>query len=193
MSRGAGKLIAWSLFSLVSGLLIFAFAWSLVPAIRSQKQAPCRPLLPEKRQLSVPEVSLQDVRTNEPFRLSDLHGKMVIVNFWATWCEPCIREWSELDQLAQRLSDRDDVVVLAISSDASIQEVQNFLEQMNLEQTRVKVAWDPSGQLYRQLGSEKLPDTYFVNSAGEVTDIFVNVREWGSPAAYHCVMSMVEE
>ena len=182
--------LAFVLFIAVGSLWMFWFAAALGPAAKNQVEAACRALEPEVGVGPAPEFALEDL-AGQKVSLADLRGKFVIVNFWATWCEPCIREWPQLDRLAERLADRDDVVILAVSVDQDRSLVAPFLARMALEQTGVKVLWDPTGKLHTQYGSEKLPDTYFVDRAGQLVQAYINVREWGRPAAYHCVTSML--
>ena len=133
-----------------------------------------------------PAFEVQDLEGNA-VSLEDFRGKLVIVNFWATWCEPCITEWPQLDQLAERLEGRDDVVILAVSIDQKREDIPPFLERMSLTDTKVKVLWDPNNAVNLAYGSEKIPDTFFVDEAGRLSAAFVNVRKWGNPEAYHCV------
>ncbi|MEX1367264.1 MAG: redoxin domain-containing protein [Nannocystaceae bacterium] len=143
-----------------------------------------------RQTFEAPDFVAQDLQGNE-VRLSDFRGKLVVLNFWATWCEPCITEWPQLARLGERLVDRDDVVILAVSVEEDQAEIVPFLERMALTDSRVTVLWDPSASVNQQFGSNKLPDTFFVDEQGRVTDVFVNVREWGSPDAYHCVEASV--
>ncbi len=151
-----------------------------------------------------PAFEVQDLDGNA-VSLEDFRGKLVIVNFWATWCEPCITEWPQLDQLAERIDGRDDVVILAVSIDQKREDIMPFLERMSLAErpkkadgtpdmnkaptvtTKVKVLWDPSNEVNITYGSEKIPDTFFVDEAGKLSAAFVNVRKWGNPEAFHCV------
>ncbi|MGH1341545.1 MAG: peroxiredoxin family protein [Nannocystales bacterium] len=140
----------------------------------------------EREPFMAPEFTAQDLEGNE-VSLADFRGKLVLVNFWATWCEPCITEWPQFDQLAQRLGDRDDVVILAVSIDEKREDVAPFLERMSLQGTGVKVLWDPSTSINKAYGSDKIPDSFFVDENGKLSSAFVNVRKWGNPEAYHCV------
>lgn len=135
-----------------------------------------------------PELELEDLAGN-PVSLSQFRGKFVVLNFWATWCEPCISEWPQLSKLADRVGDSDEVVILAVSIDEKVEDIEPFLTRMSLLDTRVKVLWDATTVAHRQYGSDKIPDTYFVDEQGLVRHVFVNEREWGSPDAYHCVES----
>ncbi|MCR9163423.1 MAG: TlpA family protein disulfide reductase [Nannocystaceae bacterium] len=151
-----------------------------------------------------PAFEVQDLEGNA-VSLEDFRGKLVLVNFWATWCEPCITEWPQLDQLAERIDGRDDVVILAISIDQKREDILPFLERMSLAErpknadgtpdmskapvvsTKVNVLWDPTNSVNVAYGSEKIPDTFFVDEAGRLSAAFVNVRKWGNPEAFHCV------
>jgi peroxiredoxin len=139
-----------------------------------------------------PDFTVKDLEGNE-VRLSDFRGKLVVLNFWATWCEPCITEWPQVAKLARRLEQdgEDDVVVVALSIDQEVAEIGPFLSLMTLFETPVNVLWDESTKLHEDYGSAKIPDTFFVDEQGRVSAVFVNVREWGSPDALHCVESSV--
>lgn len=190
-SRVAG-ITAYVLFVALGASLVFWFASALRPAVAAQAAAPCRSLRPDPRDGAAPQFTVQDL-AGAPVALTDFAGKFVVVNFWATWCEPCIREWPQLDRLAERFAGRDDVVVLAISMDKEPAALAPFLQRMGLEETRVKVLWDPQQAVQTAYGTTNLPDTYFVDRAGQLRDAFINVREWGRPAAYQCVESMLRE
>jgi thiol-disulfide isomerase/thioredoxin len=174
----------------LGALLVFCFAASLTPAVQAQSDAACRSLEPEPRTGDAPSFTVQDLQGNQ-VALADLQGRFVVVNFWATWCEPCIREWPQLDRLAERFAGRDDLEILAISVDSDPKLISPFLERMSLQNTRVKVLWDPQQQVQKQFGTEKLPDTYFVDRAGKLVHAYINVRDWGRPMAYRCVESML--
>jgi len=139
-----------------------------------------------------PDFTVKDLEGNE-VHLSDFRGKLVVLNFWATWCPPCVIEWPQVAKLARRLQDEGDdgVVVLAVSIDHEPEKIGPFLELMTLFESPVKVLWDESTKLHEQFGSEKIPDTYFVDEQGLVSAVFVNEREWGQPDALHCVEASI--
>ncbi len=184
------SVVAYVVFVLLSGVLVFGFASALGPAVDQQGAGACRAMQTEVRAGSFPEFSALD-RGGESVELAQLRGTFVVLNFWATWCEPCTREWPELDKLSRRLQGREDVVVVAVSLDEEADAVDPYLASMSLGQTPVRVWRDPTGEANRLFGGEKLHDTYFVNERGELVDAFVNVRMWGSSAGVQCVESRV--
>lgn len=137
-----------------------------------------------------PDFTVKDLQGNA-VPLSSFRGKLVVLNFWATWCEPCITEWPQVAKLARRLEENGEgnVAVLAVSIDQASEPITPFLELMTLFESPVNVLWDETTKLHEAFGSEKIPDTFFVDEQGRVSTVFVNVREWGSPDALHCVES----
>ncbi|MBK8241276.1 MAG: TlpA family protein disulfide reductase [Nannocystaceae bacterium] len=182
--------LAYAVYVALGGLLVFGFAWALLPAVARQNDAVCHALAPEERDTVAPDFVVQDLQGNE-VKLSDFRGKLVVLNFWATWCPPCITEWPQVHQLAERLSGRDDVVVIALSIDKSPDVIEPFLARMSMADTHVKVLWDPNEQVHTDFGTTKLPDTYFVDETGTIRQAYINARKWGSPTAVQCVESMI--
>lgn len=196
---------AYLSYGAVGGLLLFGFAQMLSPAIQAQALAGCRSLEPVVlTPRPAPDLVLQDL-AGQPVRLSDFRGRFLVVNFWASWCEPCVKEWPDLAQLAERLapdaadlsqgdlgSSHENPLVLAISLDKTLLDAQEFLTKNGLSGTRVRVLWDPSGEAAKQFGSQKIPDTYFVNERHEIVHAYIDARKWSSQAAYACVTSMME-
>jgi len=184
-------IVAMLAFVLVGGVLVFGFARALVPAAEAQLGAACRPLSPAPKSGPVPELPLEDLAGN-PVSLADFRGKFLVVNFWATWCQPCTREWPDLDMLAERLAERDDVVVIAISVDQEPEAIAPYLERMGLTKTGVTILRAKPADAHKLFGSEKIPDTYFVNREGEFEALFVNLRDWGKSKAVRCVESSAD-
>ena len=182
--------VAYLVYAAIGGLMVYGFAAAIGPALENQKESVCRSLAPEDREGPAPDFRVQDLEGNE-VSLQDFRGKFVVINFWATWCPPCVTEWPQVHQLAERLGDRDDVVVLAISIDDTPDVIAPFLDRMALGETHVHVLWDPNKQLHTEFGTEKMPDTYFVDENGQLVHAYVNERKWGSPGAVHCVESMI--
>jgi len=139
-----------------------------------------------------PDFEVQDLEGNV-VSLSSLRGQLVVLNFWATWCEPCVTEWPQVAKLAARVAEDEDakVAVVAVSIDGERDAIGPFLGRMALGESEVQVLWDETTKLHTRFGSDKIPDTFFIDEQGMVEAVFVNTREWGSPDALHCLESSV--
>lgn len=106
--------------------------------------------------------------------LPDFKGTPVLLNFWATWCVPCLKELPTLDALAKK---RDDIKVVTISIDsATIKQLRGFLDKRGLALQHL--GHDDSGKLYRELSAKGLPLTYLINKDGMIVNRFIGATDW---------------
>lgn len=97
--------------------------------------------------------------------LNDLRGKVIVLNFWATWCAPCVSEMPSLDKLDSYMEGKD-VVVLPLSVDfKGAEAVKQFYEQHGLKNLPVSV--DQSGLSFKQFELKALPTTIIINKSGK--------------------------
>jgi thiol-disulfide isomerase/thioredoxin len=131
----------------------------------------------EADELDRPAEALQlPVRGGGQLALSSLKGKLVLVNFWATWCPPCRDEMPSLTKLAQTF-DPQSFEVLAVSVDDGWQPVEKFLSK----QEPFRVVLDEGGQVSRHWGTSKFPESYLVDREGHVRLKFIGPRNWMDP------------
>jgi cytochrome c biogenesis protein CcmG, thiol:disulfide interchange protein DsbE len=109
--------------------------------------------------------------------LSDLRGKVVLLNFWATWCPPCIQEMPSLVQLQQRWKDKG-VVVLAVSIDVDEAGYHKFIRDHNVDLLTVRDDQQKSPRLYGTFG---WPETYVIDREGKIRRKFIGAVNWSSP------------
>jgi thiol-disulfide isomerase/thioredoxin len=109
--------------------------------------------------------------------LSALHGKLVLVNFWATWCPPCREEMPSLNRLAQQF-DTGSFEVVTVSVDDGWAPVEKFLAR---PKTPFRVALDLGANVSRSYGTSKFPESYLVDRDGRVRLKFVGPRNWMDP------------
>ena len=102
-------------------------------------------------------------------------GKLLVLNFWATWCPPCVEETPSLSQLALDYAGRG-VVVLGISVDASDSAYRAFLRKYN---PRFLTARD--ARIHRDYGTFMYPETYIIDSAGKVVQKIAEGADWSNP------------
>lgn len=109
--------------------------------------------------------------------LADFEGKPVIVNFWATWCQPCLKEMPSLDRLQAALDGR--LAVAAVSQDrGGAKRVGPFVAEMGL--TKLKIYLDPKGDLGHAFNLRGLPTSIVIDSKGRVVGQVEGGAEWDS-------------
>ena len=116
--------------------------------------------------LAAPDFSLPSLN-GDLVNLSDMRGRFVILNFWATWCGPCRVEMPELDRL-YRAHAAHDLIVLAVNvtTSDSVQAVEAFVDELDLSfPVLLDATGEVTGQLYNVLG---LPTTYFIDPTGTI-------------------------
>lgn len=124
---------------------------------------------------NAPDFTVQDA--DRTITLSKFRGQVVVLNFWATWCPPCVEETPSLIQMQQRLKDKG-VVVLAVSTDADEDAYHRFLKVHNVDLLTVRDAKQTSNALY---GSVMFPETWIIDRNGVVRRKFVGAVDWNTP------------
>lgn len=101
---------------------------------------------------------------NHSTSLPAFRGKFVLVNFWATWCSPCIKEMPALDRLAARLKQKGLVVVAISQDEGGPVQVRPFAKKLNLSQ--VQILYDPEKRGFRDFALRGLPTTVLISPEG---------------------------
>ncbi len=125
--------------------------------------------------LAAPDFTVQD--GDRKVTLDELRGKVVVLNFWATWCPPCIEEMPSLVQMQQRMKDRG-IEVLAVSVDADQGAYERFLKTYQVNLLTVRDPDQKSSSLY---GTSKFPETYIIDRQGILRRKFIGPVDWGTP------------
>ena len=100
---------------------------------------------------------------------------MVVLNFWATWCPPCIEELPSLEELQRRMPD---VAVVAISTDEDRQVYQRFLTEHHV---KLNTVWDGKQTVNPLYGTFRYPETYVIDRNGVLRRKFIGPQTWTSP------------
>ena len=115
----------------------------------------------------------------QAWRLSSLRGKAVLINFWASWCEPCRAEMPSLQTMAEFYGP-DKLVVLAVNFKEGVTTAQRFVQRSKLQ---LPVLLDPFGQTARQWGATAFPTTILIGADGHVRGMVRGEMDWLSPEA----------
>ena len=117
----------------------------------------------------------------EKITLADFRGRVLLLNFWATWCAPCIKEMPSLDKLQEKF-DSDDFQVVAVNEDRGGSKVAGpFLKKLGAPNLDIFV--DDKMKLMRALKVRGLPTSFFLDRKGRVVGKLVGFVEWDTPEA----------
>ena len=121
------------------------------------------------------------------FRLSEQRGKVVLVNFWATWCPPCLEEMPAMERLWRRHKDAGFVLV-AVSLDTDPKKVPPFVSARKFS---FPIALDPKMGVAEKYGVRALPSSFVLDRDGTVAGIALGPRAWDGGAAHGLVQAML--
>ncbi len=124
---------------------------------------------------NAPDFTLQD--SDHKVTLSQFRGQVVVLNFWATWCPPCIEETPSLVRMQTRLKDKG-VVVLAVSIDADDAAYHKFLKEYSVNMVTVRDEAKKASSLYGTFG---WPETFVIDRNGVIRRKFIGAVDWTSP------------
>ncbi|HEY6251138.1 MAG TPA: TlpA disulfide reductase family protein [Candidatus Angelobacter sp.] len=124
---------------------------------------------------AAPDFTVRD--SERTVSLHQFKGKPIILNFWASYCVPCIREMPSLTQLQQEMGPR--ITVLAVSVDETEAPYRKFLRDHNI---RLLTVWDPEKKSSELYGTVMYPETYIIDSSGMVRRKIVGQEDFTSPA-----------
>ncbi len=110
----------------------------------------------------------------ESVTLSQFRGQVVVLNFWATWCTPCVQELPSLVEMQRRMKTKG-VTVIAVSVDVDEKAYRQFVRDHNVN---LLTARDPSGKSSSLYGTFKFPETYIIDRKGVLQRKFLGAVDW---------------
>jgi thiol-disulfide isomerase/thioredoxin len=118
----------------------------------------------------------------KPTRLSDLRGKVVILNFWASWCPPCVAEAPSLNRLQKYVESRNGIIV-GVAADQDPTAFQKFLGDQSIvfPTYRDPATKDQRSPIAESYGTVMIPETYVIDRRGKITRKFIGFQQWDSP------------
>ncbi len=118
---------------------------------------------------------------------SNFGGRLLVLNFWATWCPPCVEELPSLNEFQKRLAGSG-VVVVGVSVDNDAKAYQAFLDRAKVS---FETARDPSKKISAGYGTFKFPETYIINSSGKVVEKIIGATNWTDEKMLNSVKSLL--
>lgn len=124
---------------------------------------------------NAPDFTVQDAQNK--ITLSQYRGQVVVLNFWATWCAPCVEELPSLVEMQRRMKSKG-VTVLAVSVDVDEDAYRKFVKDHNVNLLTVRDPDQKSNSLY---GTSKFPETFVIDRSGVMQRKFIGAVDWTEP------------
>jgi thiol-disulfide isomerase/thioredoxin len=173
------------LFATVAVALLVALS---AAAAAEEEQLSLGEFIPESAPQPAPETAFTDA-DGKPARIADFKGKPVIVNLWATWCQPCLEEMPSLDRLQAELDGK--LAVAAVSEDhAGAKRVGPFVAAMGLR--KLTIYLDPKSDLVHAFNVRGLPTSIVIDARGRVVGRVEGAADWDSATMMAVLKPLLE-
>ncbi len=142
-------------------------------------------LPPVEKPFVAPDFTLAS-ESGKTYHLADFRGKVVLINFWATWCPPCRREMPSMNRMWQKIKGKG-VEVLAVNVG---EDADTIFEFLGAYPVNFPLLMDHDGSVVKKYPVTGLPTSYIVNPQGKVVYRAVGGREWDEPALYNQLLQL---
>lgn len=164
----------------------FLILAAFLPACDSPSQQ--KPAAAVELDIEAPDFSLRTV-AGDAVSLSDFRGKVVLLNFWATWCPPCKAEMPSMEAVYQMLKD-EGLVILAVNAEPNgARVVPAFLEK---NPYTFPILLDDQGVVQQLYGVYKFPETFIIRKDGTIDDRVIGAIDWAHPEAIDYFKSLLK-
>lgn len=140
--------------------------------------------------LYAPEFELEDAASGKKMLSSELKGKVLFINFWASWCSSCREEMPSIAKLSKHFSTNQDFILLPILYRDSPQDAVNYLKESGFN---LPALIDRNGKAARAFGLRGIPETYIVDKKGITRKKVIGPYEWDSPDVLAFISGLLSE
>ena len=179
-TASASQALSWP--RLVVGGAVLALTATLFFDLRSARETPevllARNFEAQVVDLPAPDITVQRM-DGTLLKLSDLRGRVVFLNFWASWCGPCRQEYPDLVKMAGALKGLN-LEMVAVSGDDSWDDVKKFMAtQPGGANPGMTIVLDQTKSMPQLYGTEKFPESYVIDAQGRIRVRFISTQPWG--------------
>jgi thiol-disulfide isomerase/thioredoxin len=133
--------------------------------------------------LTMPGLEFRDLNEDKIDNEKFAKDKVYILNFWATWCEPCAQEFPSMVKLLERYKGK--MHIIAVSNDSTKDDIDTFAKAFNLNgRDDLSLFWDKKMELAKRLQVGKLPESFIFDKNGKLIKKIVGTRDWAAPDAF---------
>jgi cytochrome c biogenesis protein CcmG/thiol:disulfide interchange protein DsbE len=155
---------------------VWAFETFMMPRVTSTGGGSSAQTLAQMEKEGVPNFSFKDFMGQES-ELKSLTGKVVILNFWASWCSPCVEEVPSLIKLVKEF--KGNVQLIAISGDSRKEDIEVFLKSFpELKNVDIKIVWDEDRSLMKKFDVTRLPESLVLGKDQKAVKKLVGSIDW---------------
>ncbi len=147
-------------------------------------------LTPIKPRVAAPAMTLKDM-DGQTVNLAGLRGKVVVINFWATWCPPCRREFPSMERLRQKLAGKS-LVILGVNEGENADTIDQFFSTLDL-QPQFAIPLDLEGDAMSSWPVRGLPTTFLIDKRGRVAYRAIGGREFDHPEMVKLIERLIGE
>jgi len=169
---GADRILAGLVAALAVALVWVVYGTLEPPVVNAGDKAPDFSVLTDRGRKITPQ---------------DFGGKLLVLNFWATWCAPCVEEVPSLNAF-QRQFGPQGVVVLGVSVDINEKQYKRFLESFHITFDTWR---DPDATIASRYGTFEFPETYLIDSSGKVVEKIISNQNWTDPEFVSHIQKML--
>ena len=141
-----------------------------------------------KEKKNISDLKFKDDEGKE-ISFSDFQGKVLLVNFWATWCAPCIKEMPSLDRLKKKINKNFDVIAISVDRDG-VKKVKDFFNENKI--TNLGKYFDIKNSLAKEMNLIGLPTSFFINKKGDLIGYFQGDMEWDNDTVIEFINYLIK-
>ena len=141
-----------------------------------------------KEKQNISDLKFKDNEGKE-ISFSDFQDKVLLVNFWATWCAPCIKEMPSLDRLKKKINKNFDVIAISVDRDG-VKKVKDFFNEQKI--TNLGKYFDIKNSLAKEMNLIGLPTSFFINKKGDLIGYFQGDMEWDNDTVIEFINYLIK-
>ncbi len=164
-------------------------AWIIMSLTLTLNGAVANELKPIEPRAPFSSLKLQDLN-GKTHSLADYKGKVVLVNFWATWCPPCRAEMPSLQRLKEHMTGKP-FVILAVDMAETEAEIRDFLREMRASKIDFTILMDKDGKSIKTWKVSVFPTSFIIDTEGQLRYSLLGATEWDGYEPVHAIEGLL--